>query len=345
MNSKQNKNYFFASTGLQIINAIEYVHHAKLERQKNTLIVYNDDKFVRSEVQSVISYFNWNKIIFLPNTFFLNINNGHIRFLFFSIYNAFRIRLMSFKDTSIIGNDLNPYFRYATKSKGLKEIVFIDDGTGTVHYTGSNPYDTMIGVKARLLYRLLNIRHHKVVPNLFFCAFNLENYSPDPVANQKYIKHSFDYFSSLATNKSKKDVIYFIGDPLVTRGYLTLEKYLFIIEEVKRKFNKEIIYIPRFFEDEEIVNEVSKIVRVQRNDVPFELFIMKSEYLPTGIIGFHSSAIFNVHSIYGSIMEYHFIKMPNFKRQSHRETVAKMWLSMSTFATEFKPDYKLFLEQ
>ena len=334
MKNNNKVNYFFVCTGLQLINAIEYIKYAKLDGDKNILITYFYYKNVYEEVKLIIKMYPWTKVLHIISPTLLNIKNEHLRFVATNIVGNFYIRRLSFKKTTIIGNDLNPYFRYATRSKQLKDIVFIDDGAGSTHYDGSSPYLTY-GIKNKIMYRLLGLKSHLVKPLTFFSSFSLERFIDKKDIDQNIIRHSFEYLRSSAKEKQKSKIIFFIGDPLVERGYISLEKYIEAIEFVKNKFSTyEIIYIPRITEGDEVVTKLSSVVKVQRNVVPFEIFISGLNYFPYAIAGYHSSVHFNVHSMYESSIKYYFIKLQDYTTKTHQSIIKKIWKSLEKFAEE-----------
>ncbi|RAR70249.1 hypothetical protein [Flavobacterium aciduliphilum] len=334
MKQSSKKNYFFVCTGLQVVNAMEYLYHEKLEDSENILVTYFFYKQVYEEVQMIVNQFPWTKIIHIIPPTLLNIKNEHLRYIATNLYGNVHIRSFRFANSTIIGNDLNPYYRFATRSKKLKKIVFIDDGAGSVHYDGNSPYSGY-GIKNKMMYRLLGIKNHIVRPNVFFTAFLLEKFLPKKSENQTIITNSFKYLKSKCQDKERSDIMFFIGDPLVERGYISFEKYVQAITAVQEKFtDKKLIYIPRLTESDHFLHQLEPYVTIQRNKVPFEIFISSLEYFPYALVGYHSSVHFNVRKMYGNSINFYFLRLKDFTTKTHYENTNKILDSLAKFAKE-----------
>lgn len=334
--SNKRKNYFFVCTGLQVVNAMEYLYHEKLEDSENILVTYFFYKQVYEEVQMIVDQFPWTKIIHIIPPTLLNIKNENLRYIATNLYGNIHIRMLKFSKSTIIGNDLNPYYRFATRSKQLEKIVFIDDGAGSVHYDGNSPYSGY-GIKNKIMYQLLGIKNHIVRPNVFFTSFTLDKFLTFKSEDQIIVANSFQYLKSRCEDKKKSDVIFFIGDPLVERGYISFEKYINSIKKVQDQFSdKKLIYIPRLTESKHFLGRLTPYVTIQRNQVPFEIFISSLDYFPYALVGYHSSVHFNVRKMYGDAVKFYFIRLTDFTTETHVKIINKIYDSLSQFATEIQ---------
>lgn len=329
------KNVFFVVTGLQVINAVECIYGMNKENDYNILVVCNKENTARTEVNSALNLHKWDKIIYLPPTFILNIRITFLKFILNFIFSWIKINTINFKNADLIGNDITIYYRYATKKKGIGQTIFIDDGNGTVNYKEENPYKDFKNIKNKTLFKLLGISKHIIATDVFFTAY------PSFISkkeNQKVIKNDFSHIKLLKANKGKSDLVYFIGDPHVERGYLSKEKYLKILINVKNLFGENLIYIPRIFEDEDKLAEISRHIKVQRNYMPFELFVASSDKLPKALVAYHSTALFNTNKMFGNSIEYNYIRLPDFTNEIHMNNVKSFWENLDKFATEIQID-------
>ncbi len=329
---KTNKNYFFVGTALQVINAVEYVEKIT-SKSSNILIVYNTKSTVRKEVEAAINNYKWNRIIYLGSTSVLSIKNQTIKFVLNNLFAFIKLQFISFKKASLIGNDINYFFRYTVKKNQNNKIVYIDDGTATINYKEDNPYKTFKDKKNRLLYQFLGIKTFIIKPTIFFT-----NYKEilKTKTKSKIIENDYSYLKEVIKNQKESTIIYFIGDPHVERGYLTKETYLNKLRQVKNTFEEKVVYIARLYEDKNKLNEISKIITVLENDVPFEMYMVNQKIKPKILIGYHSSVFFNAHKMFGESLEYYFIKLPNFTNKIHYANVEKLWEKLAVFAKQFK---------
>lgn len=335
----QTRYVHFVYTGLQVLNCAEYIHVNHLENEHHILFVVRE-KHVADEINSLLHLIPFKSVFFLPKDKFLAIKNPHIRYMS-SLFNAY-VQVKRFKFSTedvLIGNDLNPYFRFACRIANAKKIVFIDDGTGSVHYNGENPFLKLRGIKHKFAYRFLGIDKVDLVPNVYFTAHQLVHYQLKE--GQVIEKNSFQLLKHLGEGKPQKKVAYFIGDPIVERNYITEEKYISSVKEVVETFSDfHFLYIPRMSEPESIVQKISQFVEIKRNKVPFEVFMATNDYLPMLMVGYHSTVLFNANKIFGNKIHYFFIKIPDFTADTHLDKMEKMWHALSEFATEYKPNFK-----
>lgn len=331
---KKNKNYFFVVTGLQVINCVEYIYDSNSTEDINVLIVCNKENTARLEVNSTLHLYDWNEVIYLPPTFILNIKISSFKLILNLLYSWTRLNFISFKETRIIGNDLTIFFRYVTKNKKLKDIIFIDDGNGTVNYSSKNPYEDFKGRSNKFIYKFLGIHNHVFFPSIFFTAY--PNYIK-PLYNQKIIINNFNYLKNIKKHTKTINKIYFIGDPHVERGYMTKKQFIDTLIFVNNFFDNNVIYVPRIYEADDKLDEIRSYMPVLKNDTPFENFIVNSELLPVALVAFHSTVLFNLNKMCGDSMKYYFIKLPNYTNEFHMENLKTIWCSLKKFATELRP--------
>lgn len=334
MNKK--KNLFFVVTGLQVINSVECIYAMNKESDFNVLIVCNKENTVRAEVVSSLNFYQWDRVIYLPPTCLLSLKSDIFKYVFNLIFSYIRINMINFKKADLIGNDITIFYRYATKKRGIDKIVFIDDGSGTINFCKENPYIKLKNPKNKFIYRFLGIEKHVIPIDIFFTAY------PDFILKHKnnkqdLIANEFEYLKKTKLKQNKSDLVYFIGDPHVERGYISQEKYLQILINCKKRFGDNFIYIPRIFERENKLLEISKHVKVVRNEMPFELFIAKTEEFPKALVAYHSSVLFNVNKIFANTIDYYYIKLPEFTNDEHVAKMKLVWENLNMFAIEIKP--------
>lgn len=325
------KNYFFVGTGLQVINSVEYIHNVCEIDTQNILVICNTKMTVRREVESTLNFYNWDKIIYLSPNFLLTIKPKIINFILTNFFSILKIKSLNYSEATIIGNDINYFFRYASKKMNDGNVILIDDGSGSINYKQDSPFQRLNDKKNKFLFILLGIKKYIIKPKMFFTSFAEDLKS---IKELNVLENNYLYLKHKVKTYEIKNVIYFIGDPHVERGYINKDEYLLKLSILKEQFETPIIYIPRIFEHKKKLEDISQIIDVQKNIVPFELFIATSAIKPKAIIGYHSSVLFNTYKIFGTAIEYYFIKLPNYTNEIHYSNVKKLWVKLSSFAKE-----------
>ena len=131
------------------------------------------------------------------------------------------------KGAFIVGNDINPFFRYAVrKIKNPEKVCLIDDGSGSVNYNPNyNPINHYKHIRNKLLYSFLSIKSFKIRTSYFFSTYD----SIKKVFDGEFIKNDFEFLKNKKVQQQPKNCIYFVGDPHVERGYLDEKIYLKIL--------------------------------------------------------------------------------------------------------------------
>ncbi len=332
-NNCKTNNFFFVVTGLQLLNSIEFIFNNGLKEQNNILVMCNKSIKSRRELTMLSSMIRWNQIIELPPKRLFIRNYPNLTYLLTLIYNVVRIKRINFQNSVIIGNDINPFFRFATKNKGLKDIVFIDDGSGTLSYSMDNPYKRLKQLKNKWIYNLLGVQEHEIHPSIYFTTFPkvFKN-----VVNGSVIHNNFGFLKSSFSESSNNGKIYFVGDPHVERGYLDIHQYLEILAKVKINFDEELVYVARANEELEKLEIIEQFHEVRRNDVPLEYEIISSKSIPKAMVAFHSTVLFNMNSFLTDKVQLYFIRMPKFSNKPNFDHLEKLWSELEVFATEIK---------
>lgn len=332
-NNHKTNNFFFVVTGLQLLNSIEFIFKNSLQEQNNILVMCNKSIKSRRELTMLSSMIKWNQIIELPPKRLFIRNYPNLTYLITLIYNIVRVKRINFNNSVIVGNDINPFFRFASKQNGLNEIVFIDDGSGTLSYSKDNPYNGLKQFKNKLIYHLLSVKKHEISPTIYFTTFPkvFKN-----VLNGTVIHNNFGFLKNSFSESNNNGKIYFVGDPHVERGYLNIQQYLEILAVVNNYFDEELVYVARANEELKKLEIINEFYNVRRNDVPLEYDIISSKSIPKAMVAFHSTVLFNMNNFLTNKVELYFIKMPKFSNKPNFDHLEKLWTELDVFATEIK---------
>ena len=249
---------------LQLINLMEYQKKTNSKIRMPILIGYVDKI-------SITQIKNLNKEIFkLKNIFFLN----QIMSLdFFKKILFLKKNFLGFQ-LCLIG-DLN-YHLFNAFYKKSKTNIIIDDGTATLE---------------RKNY--INIKK-----TLFFTIFKKITNSK----NVKILENNLDLLKTLRLKKQKVDKknLYILGSASVERKFIEKEEFDKIIKSILKKFSKKkIFYIPHRYEKAEKYLKKFKKIKIKKISLPVELAISNEKKIPSVVLGFYTTALFNLDKLYG----------------------------------------------
>ena len=249
---------------LQLINLMEYQKKINSKILMPILIGYTN-KISIDQIK------NLNKDFFkLKNIFFLN---QIMSFRFFKKILFLKKNFLGFK-LCIIG-DLN-YYLFNEFYKKSKKNIIIDDGTAILDDKN-----------------FINIKK-----TLFFTIFKKITNSK----NVKILENNLDLLKTLRLKKQKVDKknLYILGSASIERNFIEKKEFDKIINSILKRFNKKkIFYIPHRYEKAEKNLKKFKKIKIKKFSLPVELAILNERTIPSIILGFYTTALFNLDKLYG----------------------------------------------
>ena len=249
---------------LQLINLMEYQKKINSKILMPILIGY-------TAKINIVQIKNLNKKIFkLKNIFFLNqiMNLSFFKKILFLKKNFLGFQLC------LIG-DLN-YHLFNAFYKSSKTNIVIDDGTAILDSKN------FINIKKTLFFKIF-----KKITNS---------------KNVKILENNLDLLKTLRLKKQKVDKknLYILGSASVERNFIEKEEFDKIINSILKKFHKKkIFYIPHRYEKAEKNLKKFKKIKIKKNSLPVELAISNEKTIPSVVLGFNSTALFNLDKLYG----------------------------------------------
>lgn len=265
------KHLIFINSPLQLICCMEYLN--KFKNNFYILFAGYSKEYNIESIKEVEKFYkkrkNKFKIIYLNEI--LNI------YIFHFILNLRKYFFLKF-ETVLIGD-----YRYYLHRKIFsisKKTIFVDDGFGSLWF---------------------NRFFRKRVPNsVFFTAYPLKyNVS-------KTIENNFEYLKSLyKVNKKQTKSCFFLLPGLSEKKILENNQYFKWIYNIKNKIKGSITIIPHRIELDLINNSdfLKSKFSVKVNNLPIELSLIKSRYLPRKIIHSYSSCAITLNKIFGNKVE------------------------------------------
>ena len=226
--------------------------------------------------------------------------NGNISIIIKMIYVHF-IRTKNYKKL-IIGNfnNIEAYYLAIRFNKKGKETILLDDGLATLNiYSERNKKNELKNKKilngrlTQLMLKLFPILKKSTISCLtFYTIYDLKSIVVpiyDRIINFSLQNHSDK------EKKIDKDLIWFIGQPLVSLDIMKENEHKEILKLLKKVCdlkNKKLIYILHRLETPYKYLDIEHIKFEKSLE---DVFIENDLVLPSTIISFYSSAILNIH--------------------------------------------------
>tara|TARA_B100000780_G_scaffold278698_1_gene253226 strand:+ start:47 stop:1012 length:966 start_codon:yes stop_codon:yes gene_type:complete len=261
------KNLFIISSPLQLVNIQELIVDKNLNQ--NTIIAL---------------YINDNQREHIKNTsFFLGIKNikyfkrKRILAYLYMVFIGVKIWRVNY---FVFGNLLDNHHLFLCSLVKKNKTILVDDGFLTIEsFSRYKKLDYPSNITFFLKFPL----------NLHFFT------SHDLIESKNIIKNEFKNLSKLSRFKKTSNIVYFIGARVYQR--IGERNHIKIIKNLSDS-NKKFIYFPHRRESLGFLKKLEDSgVIVSKENMAFELILIKSNIIPSKIIGFISSAYWNIVSL------------------------------------------------
>ena len=146
----------------------------------------------------------------------------------------------------------------------------------------------------------------KLLYNYFIYPKKIELFSIFQVSKHRsisLIKNNMGVLNSMLALKKTSNKLMIIGQPFVEHKMLNLEHYISIIQTIKNDFKGyKIKYFPSRKELPKKLNQLSNLCDIEIiNSVNnIEIYLLKNNLIPKKIVGFTSSALITINTIFNS---------------------------------------------
>ncbi len=209
--------------------------------------------------------------------------------------------------TLVIGNYLQVYFQHLVAQVQPGRCIVVDDGTDTLRIAaarcrwyeqGARPKPDVAPVspKGRLVKRHVMWQGREADALTFFSTYDVDLPPPDTLLRNTY-EHLRERSRTVVTNGR----CYFLGQPLIEDGYVTVETYRDLLAGVVRSFaGREVVYLPHPREQRLRLGTVLAGLNIALGaiDKPLEFHLMEATTLPAVVASFFCSALDNCRLIW-----------------------------------------------
>lgn len=315
------KNVFFINSPFQLLCSIEAIFEFNLIN--NILVIFNKGTGqTYNQIVYILNnhYSEFEKVEFIEGD--LKSIKGWLKR--FKTANKL-IEKYQTSNYLFIGDYRDGIVRHISNSISSKQIFLLDDGFATIYiYNKFKNNKVLYNKKDKLKYLLskgqYNYKYYNEIS--YFTIF--DNY-----LDVKYVyRNNFDHF--LSENAwIDKNVVYWLGSPIVEDGIVNENYYLNVIELWAGKIgNKKIYYFPHRRENSDKLMKISENfnIQIKETTVPIELYVIDTKIRPLAIISFFSTALFSLNRIldYGKIYYIDIEDKELLKRYEHIKNIYKI---------------------
>ena len=280
----KNTTVAIVSSPLQLISTGEYIFQNKIKNYLIIILFYSKKELVQINEIS--------KIYDLT----LNIElKGYPIIQYFKLY--FLSQKIKNCKNLLMGNFFSDPHLFFSNLISKQKTVVVDDGmivSSIPDFIGSNKKI----IKTSFIKKIFNKK--------FFYPKKIDLFSIFPVAEHRYIslkKNNLSFLSSMMRTKKTSSTIMIIGQPFVEHKMISLEHYTRIIQTIKSDYkNHKLVYFPSRKELPKKINNLRKICNMDiiKSVNNIEIHLLKNKFIPKKIIGFTSSALITINTIFNS---------------------------------------------
>jgi hypothetical protein len=281
-------NLFIVYSPLQIINAIEAVHHFNL---KNNILLINykprQDKN-NTQMNDLVKYHDWDAVI--------KVGTGGRRSKFLTYVKLIKkLKKVQYDYVFVAGFTSAIYTILANLKKN--KLFIIDDGVGTIA-AYNDTFAPNKPMKLRLKHMrfwLFGIRTKFKDRVDLFTYFNLK-----PLPHVSVERNSLSWFRKEYTSgATTDDAIYFLGLP--HEDGENHEAYAKILDKFIQSQSLKVVYVPHRYEKirESLKSVFDRFdVEVRQLGMPVEMYFLTNKIIPHTVAGVASSAFFTLAFLY-----------------------------------------------
>ncbi|MDX4037839.1 hypothetical protein [Aliarcobacter skirrowii] len=282
-NMKIKKNIFIVGTPLQVINAIEAIHHFKL---KNIVFVIKFN-FIQNNIiqieEQIQAIDKKSEII----TIYPSSKGSK-----FKHYIQTLKYLQKYEYDKFFIGELCSFCRIIIASLKKEKVYFIDDGTATiVHFERDIKSNNINKFGMREFRFLLYGFKTQIKDKLnFFTYYDLEK-----LPDVEVIKNNLEYMKKdfVLNNIDYGSTIFILGQPIEI--FLDENELAINLNKISKKFiDKEILYIPHRAQTKKEIENIRLIsgnIDILEINMPVERYFLDNGIYPKHVISFISTAL------------------------------------------------------
>ncbi len=256
---------------------------------KSSILLITKNKIGNEEkILYHLRKFSWKKIITIDITGIETLAGYH-KIFFFSIYvnYLFRIKYRNI-EFFFIGSYHNLFhLGLAAMFEKKAGIILLYDGLQMLTVANGRSEASSHVREQTKIFKLFGFKSPKLHSLTFISPVKFKIPASDKIVLIEPIHYELPQL--------RENLIYFVGQPLVDGGIVSLETYISKLLLLKNKFiGTTIIYIPHPGESVQMIKNIQVHLQIQYFDLIFEEIYMSSKYFSQTVISFYSSVLINL---------------------------------------------------
>lgn len=305
------KNLFIVESPLQLINCIEAKSHFHIKEEDALLIIINKNGVENfKQINNTLKIFPWKNYVTLPNKD-LNSRNKQ-QLLNFPLPQKIKKQIKSiFKDVTIenlfFGDNTSRILKSIVNSLHFKKAYLVDDGNMTLstirNLCSGELKSKSFFNKKDFFYTVFGGNLSDIKPSFFTCYY--QEFGTIQLPNIEVVKNEMWVVKKMINAKTVKNRIYFLGVKIVEIGEVSINSYINNLKQalslLRSQYpDSDILYIPHRGEDDRKLIKIERQLQLEvlKTGLPIEVFLINSNYLPTHLATFFSSALDTCSSLF-----------------------------------------------
>lgn len=265
---------------------------------QNILLITENKKGVAKKITRILQNFHWKKILIIDIIGIESKFNFYKIFLFFLKFKLFNINKALISKVFIGSYDNLFHLGIVAKFEKVSEIFLLYDGLQMVAVANSRRDSNKNGIRSySSVFKLAGFQKPRIKKLTYTSPINLVLPPQDGLIKMEPIEFKKPVLT--------KDLIYFVGQPLVDTGIVGREFFLSKLRKLKKNFStSSIYYVPHPKESEGILTEIATIFKIKNFNRIFEEVYITTDIFAETIISFYSSALINMYYLKGDVKIY-----------------------------------------
>lgn len=310
--SKVKNSIVMLTSPFQCLTAIEFFAVEGFDTEITLLIDDDIDHKSQEQIIELIDYLNVKKTI--------KIKLIHIGDLTQRIHSYSRVlqELENNYTYVLIGDIRHQWMQDIACSVISENRIILDDGAATLpiceHILKPNSFNIPVMLFNSTIERKLEVIEIKNKLGLNTNYTKVKLFSVFDFNENSYGVNKFPFFKEKynagLSSKEKIDVCWhFIGSPVVEKELIDEDEYFNVLTDALARNKEKSIAKPVYVvhRSENIISKYDKLISmgfvVVENEKPYELYLLSLNQLPSKIVSFHSTCLFNVSVMFGDLID------------------------------------------
>lgn len=296
---------------LQYLNALEFLYHAGVRPRDVLLVLTSLSAINLAQIEALLAADSWGQTVRpLPSALLMGLRQHRLHYHAIRILQALALKRLakglSDIECVVLGKYKDSTQRQFALDTAAREVVLVDDGNSALSIARDRHLPSRGGGKS-LRSRDTRAELQSVV---HFSVYDLRIDSRD-----RYLRNSYARLRNTAENWKTGTSYLFLGANLVESGVVSRDCYVDMVSRALDRIGNRsaVTYVTHRFETPQTIRAIQEAttIAVASLDMPIECWIGTDGTLPVAVGGFCSSALPNLHAMYGDKLTVEVFRIPS----------------------------------